>query len=278
MTYRELRQKLTPLYGEGEARAVADMLLDEAFGLGKADILCGAVERMSPFDTARLGEMLRRLMAFEPVQYVIGAAEFCGRRFKVAPGVLIPRPETEELCAWITAESKTLGAPNILDIGTGSGCIACTLAVDIPRSSVSAWDISADALAIARENAASLGATVAFTEQDMLSKTPDFDLWDIVVSNPPYICNKERASMERNVLDYEPHSALFVPDTEPLLFYRAIALYAATALRPRGRLFFEINPQYAVDMRTMLEETGFKDIEIRKDECGKERMVKATIR
>lgn len=275
MNYRELRARLIPLYGENEARAVADMLLGEAFGMTKADILCGAVERLGADDTARLASMLRRLLAFEPVQYVLGFADFCGRRFKTASGVLIPRPETEELCAWITADNSTLAAPNILDIGTGSGCIACTLTLDIPQSRVSAWDTSAPALAIAAENARLLNARVDFSRQDALRKTQDNALWDIIVSNPPYICNKERASMHRNVTDHEPHSALFVPDSEPLLFYHRIALYAATALKPQGCLYFEINPLYASELRAMLVSMGFNGVEIRPDSYGKLRMAKA---
>jgi len=275
MNYRELRSRLEPLYGKTEARAVADFLLGEAFGLSRADILCGAVERLNEDDTARLARMVGRLQAFEPVQYVVGGTTFCGRRFKTAKGALIPRPETEELCTWIIDESKGLNSPKILDIGTGTGCIACTLALDISRSEVSAWDISPDALAIASENARRLSARVSLIRQDALHKSPDFALWDIIVSNPPYICNKERADMSRNVLDYEPHAALFVPDADPLLFYRAIAIYARTALKPRGRLFLEINPLYAGDVRTLLAEMGFKNVEIRLDQFGRLRMVRA---
>lgn len=275
MDYHSLRTRLEPLYGKTEARAIADCLLGEAFGLSKADILCGAVERLSLADNTRLCRMVSRLEAFEPVQYVVGSTYFCRRRFKTAKGALIPRPETEELCTWITSENTDIEAPKILDIGTGSGCIACTLALDMRQSEVSAWDISTDALAIAAENARLLSAHVSLTQQDMLCKSPDSALWNIIVSNPPYICDKERADMSRNVLDYEPHAALFVPDAAPLLFYRAIAIYAQAALKPHGRLYFEINPLYADDIRALLAETDFKNIEIRTDQYGRQRMARA---
>lgn len=191
MTYRELWRTLEPLYGNGEARAVTDYVLDVCFGLSKADILCGAVEEMTAEKTAELCRIFSRLMEGEPVQYVLGRAEFCGRWFNVRPGVLIPRPETEELCAWITADSKAADCPKVLDIGTGSGCIAITLRLDMPESSVTAWDISAGALDVARENAQRLGANVSFVRQDALNAKPEGE-WDVIVSNPPYICEKRR--------------------------------------------------------------------------------------
>lgn len=277
LTYRSLRARLTPLLGEGEARAVLDLLLEEVFSMSRADVLCGSVERLSPADAARLDAAVRRLETFEPVQYVIGHAVFCNRRFSVAPGVLIPRPETEELCTLITSESATFKSPYILDIGTGSGCIACTLDLDMPGSHVSAWDISPSALAIANRNADALHAHVSFKQQDALHAPVDSEMWDIIVSNPPYICMKEKTSMDSNVLDHEPHNALFVPDSDPLLFYRAIARYAVIALKPSGRLYFEINPLYAFPLKTMLLETGFKTVNIIKDEWGKERMVSSVL-
>lgn len=273
MNYRELRAKLAPLYGEGEARAMADCLLEDAFGLSRADVLCGAVERLSPADSVRLEQMVARLLNFEPLQYVVGYTIFKGRRFKTATGALIPRPETEELCTWITHDNATLERPNILDIGTGTGCIACTLALDIPQSSVSALDISKPALAIAAENAKQLGVNITLSEQDILTKSADTALWNIIVSNPPYVCINEQSAMSPNVLRHEPHIALFVPDDAPLLFYRAIANYALTALKPQGRIYFEINPLYANELTSMLTSLGFKDVTIKKDMFGKERML-----
>lgn len=277
MDYRELRKKLTPLYGESEARAVADILLEDVFGLTKADIICGAVERLSTADGTRLALMTDRLLANEPVQYVVGHTCFLGRQFKTAPGALIPRPETEELCSWIISESSAFETPDILDIGTGTGCIACTLALDIPQSKVCGWDISADALAIAAENADALKAPVSLKQQDMLRKTADHTHWDIIASNPPYICLSEKNGMSPNVTEHEPDVALFVPDSDPLLFYRAIAQYARTALKPRGRLYFEINPLYAHELTAMLESAGFKKIIIKKDLYEKKRMASAIL-
>lgn len=273
MTYRELWRTLEPLYGNGEARAVTDYVLDVCFGLSKADIMCGAVEEMTAEKAAELNKIFSRLMEGEPVQYVLGRAEFSGRWFNVRPGVLIPRPETEELCAWITADSKASGSPKVLDIGTGSGCIAITLQLDMPESRVTAWDISADALDVARENAQQLGANVSFVRQDALNAKPEGE-WDVIVSNPPYICEKEKKDMAVNVLEHEPHTALFVPDADPLLFYRAVTRLAVQTLNKGGRLYFEINPIYADDTCRMMRAEGMEAVELRSDMYGKQRMAK----
>lgn len=273
MTYRELWRTLEPLYGNGEARAITDYVLDVCFGLSKADILCGAVEEMTAEKTAELNKIFSRLTEGEPVQYVLGRAEFSGRWFNVRPGVLIPRPETEELCAWITADSKASASPKVLDIGTGSGCIAITLQLDMPESKVTAWDISADALDVARENAQQLGANVNFVKQDALNAKPEGE-WDVIVSNPPYICEKEKKDMAVNVLEHEPHKALFVPDADPLLFYRAITRLAVQTLNKGGRLYFEINPIYADDTCRMMRAEGMTAVELRSDMYGKQRMAK----
>lgn len=273
MTYRELWRTLEPLYGNSEARAVTDYVLDVCFGLSKADIMCGAVEEMTAEKTAELNKIFGRLTEGEPVQYVLGRAEFCGRWFSVRPGVLIPRPETEELCAWITADSKASASPKVLDIGTGSGCIAITLQLDMPESKVTAWDISADALDVARENAQQLGANVNFVKLDALNAKPEGE-WDVIVSNPPYICEKEKKDMAVNVLEHEPHKALFVPDADPLLFYRAITRLAVQTLSKGGRLYFEINPIYANDTCHMMRAEGMTAVELRSDMYGKQRMAK----
>lgn len=273
MTYRELWRTLEPLYGNGEARAVTDYVLDVCFGLSKADIMCGAVEEMTAEKAAELNKIFGRLMKGEPVQYVLGRAEFCGRWFSVRPGVLIPRPETEELCAWITADSKASGSPKVLDIGTGSGCIAITLQLDMPESNVTAWDISADALDVAHENAQQLGANVNFVKLDALNAKPEGE-WDVIVSNPPYICEKEKKDMAVNVLEHEPHTALFVPDADPLLFYRAITRLAVQTLNKGGRLYFEINPIYADATCRMMRAEGMTAVELRSDMYGKQRMAK----
>ena len=275
MTYRELWCALVPLYGKGEARAVADYLLEVYFGLSKADVMCGAVEDMAPAYESELRLLQARLLHGEPVQYVVGRAEFCGRWYSVCPGVLIPRPETEELCALIAADRMAHVRQNVLDIGTGSGCIAVTLALDMPQSSVTAWDISDEALGVAAGNARRLGADVEFEHRDVLAGSLPDAAWDVIVSNPPYICDKEKKDMSANVLDHEPHAALFVPDNDPLLFYRAITHYAARSLRRGGALYFELNPLYADLTVGMVRQAGLSQVEIREDMYGKRRMLKA---
>lgn len=277
MTYESLWRQLTAIYDSGEAKAIIRYVLDVRFGMSATDIYCGKVTQLSADDCAELQKIAGRLQNAEPVQYVLGHADFCGRTFTVAPGVLIPRPETEELCEWVIADSALSGAvEHILDIGTGSGCIAITLAHDVCGASVSGWDVSEAALAIARGNASALNADVCFVHQDALQPPHDTCLWDVIVSNPPYICNRERRDMERNVLEHEPHTALFVPDDDPLMFYRAIARYAAEALRPGGMLYFEINPLFAADMTAMMQRCGFVSVETRCDSFGKVRFVKGS--
>ena len=412
MTYEALWHRLSSLYDAGEAKAIVRLVLDVRFGMSFTDILCGKVSELSSDDQTELEKIMLRLEKGEPVQYVLGVAEFCGRQFRVSPSVLIPRPETEELCGmvgdfvgdfvecgrWnvegemfeeggVIEEEEVLEEGGrrkeegeylipekeqiipkeeqiipeegqiileeehiipekghiipekgkiilekddrirekddrirekedrirdkefrirekefrILDIGTGSGCIAITLALGIPGAKVTAWDISDDALHIAKQNAHTLGADVLFEKRDILNISPStFHIphsssnvpssnispssfllppsskYSIIVSNPPYICHKEQSAMEKNVLEHEPHLALFVPDNDPLLFYRAIANYAIEALRTGGMLFFELNPVYANDTEKMIQELGFKHTELRKDQFGKLRFLKAT--
>lgn len=275
MTYEKLWNRLCTVYDAGEAKAIVRMVLDERFGLSATDVYCGKVTQLSSDEQEELEKIMLRLEQAEPVQYVLGWANFCNRQFSVSSGVLIPRPETEELCSWITEDVGNRQQPAILDIGTGSGCIAISLALDIKGSAVSAWDISTDALRIAKENAARLGADINIMKQDALTPPQDADRWDVIVSNPPYICEKEKVEMERNVLDNEPAIALFVPDNDPLFFYRAIALYGTKALKPKGMLFFEINAAYAAETCNMLRQLGYVDVEARNDLFGKARMVRA---
>ena len=300
MTYQEIWQRLSSSYDEREAKAVARYLLDVGYGLTMTDIIGGAVETL---DESRLNEQLRRLQAGEPVQYVLGKAFFYGHEFRVRPGVLIPRPETEELvgvaCDRVARYGERSGrsdgersgrsdgegsgrAVRILDIGTGSGCIAISLALAIPDAQVEAWDVSDEALAIARENARRLGAKVTFKKNNILKGNGAPSLWRglgeasgeaageaVIISNPPYICEKERKDMEQRVLDHEPSLALFVPDDDPLLFYRSIAEYATKALTPKGLLLFEINPLYKDAMEEMLLSLHFHDIVFHEDQFGK---------
>lgn len=298
MTYNQLWKRLTAIYNEREAQAIVRTVLDALFGMSLTDICLGKVTQLSADDTTRLEKIMQRLEKSEPVQYVLGSEWFAGRLFDVAPGVLIPRPETEDLVKWTCDEAKEKEKednskeerdkeekeiskkgeeaphPSILDIGTGSGCIAITVALALPQARVTAWDISTDALAIAAGNAHRLGASVRFEHQDALSAPDDAERWDVIVSNPPYICDRERADMSDNVLSYEPELALFVPDNDPLLFYRAIAHYASKALKPGGRLLFETNTAYAHEVAQAMADEGFTAIEVRNDCFGKPRMVK----
>ena len=294
-TYQQFWQSLTPLYDAGEAQAIVRTVLDVEYGMTLTDIICGKVNELSSDEERNLEEIIARLQNGEPVQYVLGEADFAGRTFHVEPGVLIPRPETAELCQWIEEEVSSLDADDskqLLDICTGSGCIAITLGLTLPNSEVTGWDISEDALRIAQGNVEMLKArNVRIEYQDalMLPKAAEAaeiseaaeaesslsKSWNIIVSNPPYICEKEKADMEKNVLEHEPSIALFVPDEEPLKFYRAIAEYASSALKSEGALYFEINPIYEKETREMLEELGFKDIETKEDAFGKKRMMKA---
>ena len=292
-TYQQFWQSLTPLYDAGEAQAIVRTVLDVEYGMTLTDIICGKVNELSSDEERNLEEIITRLQNGEPVQYVLGEADFAGRTFHVEPGVLIPRPETAELCQWIEEEVSSLDADDpkqILDICTGSGCIAITLGLTIPNSEVTGWDISEDALRIAQRNVEMLKAgNVRIEYQDALmlpkaaeaaeiSEAAESSLskgWNIIVSNPPYVCEKEKADMEKNVLEHEPSIALFVPNEEPLKFYRAIAEYASSALKTGGALYFEINPIYEKETREMLQDLGFKDIETKEDAFGKKRMMKA---
>lgn len=327
-TYQQFWQSLTPLYDAGEAQAIVRTVLDVKYGMTLTDIICGKVNELSADEGKKLEEIVYRLQKGEPVQYVLGEADFAGRTFRVEPGVLIPRPETAELCQWIekdmiektivssgdSSEDSSKDSPEvspqatddarrILDICTGSGCIAITLGLNIPNSEVTGWDISEDALRIAQGNVEMMKAgNVRIEHQDALAlpkvaetdnekmkgnddkevvkpkgeaKTPSTQKWDLIVSNPPYVCEKEKADMEKNVLEHEPSLALFVPDEDPLKFYRAIAEYASSALKSGGALYFEINPIYEKETREMLLKLDFKDIETKEDAFGKKRMMRA---
>ena len=269
---KELKQH----YGTAEGYALYRLVMEECFGLTHTDILLGKDNQISEENQARLLEITGRLLKNEPVQYVLGYADFCGHRFAVRPGVLIPRPETELL----VQKALKLGygmegvtEPEALDIGTGSGCIAVSMALAGCR--VTAMDISEEALGIAMQNATALNAEVAFVHENILQPSRTAQQWHVIVSNPPYICLHEAEAMERNVLDYEPHNALFVPDTDPLIFYRAIASYAMSHLSAGGWLCLEINQAYPDEMEKLLSSFGFKDVTIQKDQYGKDRIAYA---
>lgn len=282
MTYSEIWHRIATSYEDGEARAIARILIEELFGLSYTDIVCGATDQLSADDTLRLDTAVRRIEQGEPLQHVLGYADFCGNRFGVNASVLIPRPETE----WLVDEGERLinGASNatpsapkrILDIGTGSGCIAISLKLRLGEAYVEAWDISEEALRTAESNAKALKAEVAFCKRDALRAEESVAPWDLIVSNPPYICDSERAAMDDNVLLHEPHTALFVPDDDPLRFYRAIARYALRSLSNGGNLLFECNTRYAEATGEMMREMGFEDVTVNDDCFGLPRFVKGS--
>ena len=273
--YRNIKKQLTDSgIEDGEASAIAFMLLEEIGKLGKTDVMMGR----EPENEAMLLAATQRVAEGEPVQYVLGKAEFCGLSLHVEPGVLIPRAETEELINSISPALSLYeaqkGMLRIADIGTGSGCIAIALANRFPNASVSAIDISEQALSIAKKNAESFGAGISFMRKDILAECLEGE-YDLVISNPPYICNCEAEDMEKNVLEHEPHLALFVPDNDPLLFYRRIAEQGLEALTNGGMLAYEINRRFGKETVAMLKELGYTDIELNTDQFGNDRFVKA---
>lgn len=276
-SFKSILSRLTPCYPEGEARALARHVLEVRFGVTQTDICTGRERAFSLEERQELENIVNRLLRKEPVQYILGQADFCNRTFTVAPGVLIPRPETEELIGWIVREERHTPPPSrALDIGTGSGCIAVTLALELPQTCMTALDISPAALDITRRNAAALHAQVDFRRCDILATEADLPAvpsWDFIVSNPPYICERERREMDDNVLLYEPAQALFVPDQDPLLFYRAIGQYALRTLKEGGRLYVEINRAYGHETSGLFQQLGLRDICLKKDIYGNERMV-----
>ena len=282
MTYSEIWHRIATSYEDGEARAIARILIEELFGLSYTDIVCGATDQLSADDTLSLDTAVRRIEQGEPLQHVLGYADFCGNHFGVNASVLIPRPETE----WLVDEGERLinGVSNatppapkrILDIGTGSGCIAISLKLRLGEAYVEAWDISEEALRTAESNAKALKAEVAFCKRDALRAEESVAPWDLIVSNPPYICDSERSAMDDNVLLHEPHTTLFVPDDDPLRFYRAIARYALSSLSNGGSLLFECNTRYAKATGEMMREMGFEEVTVNDDCFGLPRFVKGS--
>lgn len=267
-----IRQRLQTHYEPGEAVWLTRVVCHEILGQSMTDYYLGKDIALSANKETELENILIRLCQYEPIQYIQGKARFLGRDFHVAPGVLIPRPETEELVERIVRE--TPAGANVLDIGTGSGCIGISLAMSVKDAQVTAWDISSEALQIARGNARTLGAEVRFVQCDVLTVQPGADEhYDVIVSNPPYVTEHERTTMEPNVLKWEPSLALFVPDDDPLRFYRRIADLGRQLLVPDGHLYFEINQAYGKDTAEMLYECGYTSIQIGKDLSGNDRFV-----
>lgn len=286
MNHRELISALTPSHGAGEARAIVRMVMEERFGLSQTDLLLGKDTDLSANDRTEFEKIARRLLAGEPVQHVLGYAYFCGHRFRVTPDVLIPRPETEELVRWATDVSSRAAQPSplrILDLCTGSGCIAISLALAYPDADVCAVDISEPAIAVAHENAQILGAeNVRFFQGDILSFDPFMQsqeafagCFDLITANPPYVRESEAADIHPSVLDHEPSLALFIPNDDPLRFYRAIAHIGLNTLAPGGHILVEINAAFPAGTSQLFSQFDYTDIEVRNDQFGRPRMIKA---
>lgn len=269
-----ISSELKDFFSPGEIRALTNMILEKELNLTATDILTRKLTNLSEASTRNIEEITNRLKKFEPIQYILGETYFFNLRFKINNNVLIPRPETEELVEWVLSFAKNKKM-NILDIGTGSGCIAVSVAKNSPGSTVFGWDVSADAIEIARANALLNHTEVKFEVKDILEKQAHDGAFDLIVSNPPYIAETEKTDMEENVLGFEPHLALFVPNSNPLLFYEKISEFAQMHLAKDGALFFEINRANGEEITEMLVEKGFKQVELRRDISGNQRMIKA---
>lgn len=254
---------MAPLYGDREAASVADVLLADKYGADSRKRLMDGGEEFERAEELQVD--LTRLLSWEPVQYVVGFAEFYGRRFEVNSSTLIPRVETEQMVREMV-ETGELEGKKILDVGTGSGVIAITLALELPDAEVTAWDISIEALEVARRNAARLGAKVKFEQRDILNDRAS-EAFDCVVSNPPYVLESDKAAMRENVVRFEPEGALYVPDADPLRFYRAILQRVETR-----EVWFEIHERYAREMESLMREFGLGEVRIIRDIHGKERI------
>jgi release factor glutamine methyltransferase len=278
--FNNIREQLRDYYPDSEIKSFSYLILESVCKLDKSSILRSKDKQLSSNEYARIQEIIEELKKYRPIQYILGETEFYGLKFTVNENVLIPRPETEELVEWIIKEEKSnLGKIcNILDIGTGSGCIAVTLAKYLPEAEVFALDISQEALDVARQNAINNQASVHFFQHDILNNEPfafPFSnlTFDCIVSNPPYIKLKEKTSMAKNVLNYEPHQALFVPDDNPLLFYDKIADYALNHLNKEGSLYFETNSFYGQAATKILGDRNFSSVKLLKDISGNDRII-----
>jgi release factor glutamine methyltransferase len=269
-----IRKELAGIYANGEIESLIFLIFEKLKGYSRTQFLLANEEQLNEDDQKEIQKIVARLKNHEPIQYILGTTEFYGLPFHSVPGVLIPRPETEELVQWIIQENKS-SKPSILDIGTGTGCIAISIQKNIPQSTVMACDISPVCIETARRNAIRNTSEVSIFEYDILYNTPEvsFTELDIVVSNPPYIRETEKSLMEKNVLEYEPELALFVPDEKPLIFYERIADFSKIHLKNRGRLYFEINEVFGHECCDMLQQKGFSEIVLKKDIHGKDRMI-----
>jgi len=265
-----IKHNLNSVYDAREVQAITRAICEDVLNYTPVDIELRQESELPDFVSTRLSNIIERLQQHEPLQYVLGHTQFHGHRFKVTTDTLIPRPETEQLVDLIIDENKKSSDLHVLDIGTGCGCIAIALARALKFPQIDAIDVSDKALAVARENASALKTQVRFILADILSPQPTAS-YNIIVSNPPYVCENERATMDRNVLDYEPATALFVPDEDPLLYYRAIVSYSTLSLEPRGHIYLEINHRFSAEIKQLLENEQFNDIRIVDDSYGKPR-------
>lgn len=276
--YDQFKATLAPLYSVQEADAMASLVLTTLTGYSKAKLKAFGDDVIEENVQKQLQRILQELVTGKPVQYSLGIAHFYGLDFKVTPDVLIPRPETEELVQWVLETIKDFNQPTILDVGTGSGCIPITIKIQLPRSNIFALDISSAALAVAKTNAEFNRVDVYFIEADILNLQADEiekQTYQTIISNPPYVTETDKLQMHQNVTDFEPHTALFVPDNDPLLFYIAITDFARKHLSPGGFLFFEINESYGNETVAMMQQKGFVNAELRQDMMGKDRMIRA---
>ena len=277
MTVSEIQKtywdELSTVYDEREARAITKIVFEKILELQSHKLFLERFRILTTDQIERLKAVLKRLLTHEPVQHILEEADFYGLKFKVSQHVLIPRPETEELVEWIYSEIQNQHSV-ILDIGTGSGCIPISLAKKFPGATISAIDISEEALEVARDNNQLNQTLVTFYKQDILNECLAGDKYDIIVSNPPYISTNEENSLASNVLKFEPHLALFAKGNDDLIFYRRIAELAMGALKPNGKLFFEIHQERGQSVMELMRHYGFMNTELRKDLSGKDRMVK----
>ena len=270
-----IRSELQGLYPDTEIKSFSNLIIEKVSGFSRTEIIVNKNTLFSDEQRHVIENFIEKLKEYVPIQYILGETEFFGLPFQVNESVLIPRPETEELVDWIRNENDRNANPSILDIGTGSGCIAISLKHEFTNATVDAFDISEKALETAQSNATLNKLEVTFSKVDILNAPETYQKWDIIVSNPPYVTEQEKISILPNVLDHEPHLALFVPDNDPLLFYRCIAVFAQQHLKPKGKLYFEINRQFGKATVDLLTAMGFGNVELRKDISGNDRMIRS---
>lgn len=272
-----IKDSLSGLYDPGEVESFTRQILSEVTGFSRTELILNKNSKISDLYRKQIEIFVNELKSFRPFQYIAGKTEFYGLSFFVNENVLIPRPETEELVEWVIQSiAKQEEQLSLLDIGTGSGCIPIAIKKTLPQVVVSACDISVGALEVASENAKTNDVDICFFQTDILAADSLDESWSVIVSNPPYIPESDKGNMHQNVLDHEPHLALFVPDEDPLRFYRAIALFGLQHLEPAGLLFFEIHYNFAAATVEMLKQIGYADVELRKDISGNDRMIKAS--